>query len=395
MRQGEPWGIYVHVPWCRRRCVYCSFYIEVGRARAGFAQRILTEFHARRSGWPRAGAVSLYLGGGTPSTLSVTQVRTLIVGMRSNGALSRGAEVTLEANPEDVEPVMLRRLACCGVTRLSLGVQSLQGDILRWLGRKHDPAQARRAIRWALEEGFAVSVDWIVGVPDEDPRACEWQVAWAAREGVRHMSVYLLTVEEGSNLHRSLRDSAAKGSGGIGTSRKVKDVDPDAQALVYERVQRALRRLGYEQYEVSNFARRGCASIHNRLYWAKGQYVGLGPGAHSMLLLSDGSVIREHTHAALAQWWGNPAGAPRTVEQLAQSEALCESLAFGLRDLQAGINPTALSQRHRVALPGALLPTLRRLQRCGWIRQRRQRWHVTSRGALFADAVARELLVAS
>ncbi|MEM7402536.1 MAG: radical SAM family heme chaperone HemW [Myxococcota bacterium] len=377
----ESWGVYVHVPWCRRRCVYCDFYFEVSRAQQGFAERILQQWHAWRGRWPQRAAVSLYFGGGTPSLLPAKQLQQIVAGIGERGCLAAHAEVTLEANPEDISLQLLQQWRQAGVTRLSLGVQSLQQQILRFLGRKHTAKQAQQAIEWALQLGFCVSVDWIVGVPKESVDACKQQMLWAAQQGVQHVSVYLLTVEPNTPLQRLI------------TLGRYPNIDADAQADVYCAIQQWLvHTAGYEQYEVSSFCQPQCASVHNRLHWAGGQYLGLGPAAHSMLLQQNGSIYRHHTRATLKQWWANPAHAPAVQERLEPAHALRESLAFGVRNLQAGIDPAALSRRHHSPVPAALQHTLQQQQQRGWLQQRNGRWYLTHRGALFADAVARQLL---
>ncbi|MEM7588921.1 MAG: radical SAM family heme chaperone HemW [Myxococcota bacterium] len=379
--QNESWGIYVHVPWCRRRCVYCDFYFEVGKTQGGFAERILRQWQARRSRWPEQPAVSLYFGGGTPSLLDCGQIRQIVAHIKASGSLTPHAEVTLEANPEDICFALLKHWQQAGVTRLSLGVQSLQQDVLRFLGRKHTSLQAKQAIQWALQLHFRVSVDWIVGVPGQSIDACRQDVLWAAQQGVQHVSVYLLTVEPNTALQRLMQ----KG--------RYPPVNADEQADVYQAIQHWLTHTaGYQQYEVSSYCKPSYESVHNRLHWAGGQYLGLGPAAHSMLLQPNGAVWRQHTRATLKQWWRDPVHPPSVEETLSPPQALRESLAFGIRDLQRGIDPAALSKRHCTFLPHALHNVLQQHQQQGWLQSRNTRWHLTQQGALFADAVARELL---
>ncbi len=381
---GEPWGLYVHVPWCRRRCSYCDFYFEIGRADPRFAPALDEELRARRSEAPGAPAGTLYLGGGTPSALSVDSVAAVVESARLHAGLSSDAEVTLEANPEDLAPGTLARLFAAGVNRLSLGVQSFDDEVLRWLGRAHDGAAATRVVEEALHAGFErVSLDLICGVPDEPPARLRLDVEHAARLGVGHVSAYLLSVEPGTPLVKLI----ARG--------RRNDVDEERQADAYEALQELLPAHGLEQYEVSSFARPGEESRHNRLYWARGSYLGLGPGAHSMRLCDDGGVARRHTLGRADAWLLASARARYEEERLSPRQAFAESAAFGLRDLKLGIDAAVLARRHHVEVPRALAGALDVAVARGHVVRDGTQARLTPLGARFSDAVAREVLSAA
>jgi oxygen-independent coproporphyrinogen-3 oxidase len=390
---GRPWGLYIHVPWCRRRCPYCDFYFEVGRPRQGFVDALLQEWAARKLEMPwgksRLPAKSLYFGGGTPSLLGPKEIAGLVDAFKNEGVLAPGAEITIEANPEDLAGELWlgagEELPC---TRISLGIQSFSDSTLRWLGRKHSAEQARAVVeRLAVMPGLKLSVDLIVGVPKEDRDAIALDIAWLARLGVGHVSAYLLTVEEGTPLQKLIARGARQSP------------CDDAQAEAYVWLQSTLTAAGFKQYEVSSYAVPGQEAVHNRLYWSKGDYLGLGPGAHSMRLMPDGSVERRNNLGNLQLWFQNPAAAPNTKETLTAKEAFLEALAFGVRDMQAGVDPAALARRHGIALPTDLNAAIISLENKGFL------WgaktdsgqpvgsiYLTSSGALFADAVSREFL---
>ncbi len=326
----------------------------------------------READWPED-AQTLYFGGGTPSLLEPKQIAALISVLGSNAA-----EITLEANPEDLNPSYLKAIRGAGVTRLSLGVQSFEDAMLKKLGRMHTAEQARQAILDAKQAGFErISVDQIVGVEGEN-----WLpgVEWLAKQDIGHVSVYLLTVETGTPLDRLIQKGRYQAPG------------HDEQADAYEAVQKRLAELGYRQYEISSYALPGQESQHNRVYWSQGQYLGLGPGAHSMRLNEDGSVTRRHTKAKLGEWSAGSENAGFEEELLSQSEALCEALAFGLRDLISGIEPAGLAARHRCELPTGWQLLVSDLSDRGWLRQADGRVYMTAIGARFGDAVAREVL---
>lgn len=384
MRQAAPppWGVYVHVPWCRRRCSYCDFYFEIGKADASFAAAVAAELEARRDEVPAGAAQTIYLGGGTPSALDDAALDELLRAVRARVRVSDDVEVTLEANPEDLDDERLARLFDLGVTRLSLGAQSFDDDVLRWLGRAHDGAHARAVVRAAVARFSRVSVDLILGVPDEPAARLARDLDEVVDAGPGHVSAYMLTVEEGTPLWRMVDEG-----------RRPAPSD-DAQADGYERLQERLPAAGLRQYEISSFARAGEESRHNRLYWAQGTWLGLGPGAHSMHLADDGGVVRRHTTARLFDWRKDPAAAAHEVETLAPAHALFEAVAFGLRDLARGVDLDAVGARHQTAPPPALRAALAREAERGRVVSRGAHVALTAEGARFADAVAREVLYA-
>lgn len=382
---SNSFGIYIHIPFCRRRCIYCDFYFEIGKSQANFHEHLLQEWRFRQNFWPK-NPQTLYFGGGTPSLLTPTQIEALVQSIAPHAQ-----EITLEANPEDLNPEYLTQIKHAGVNRLSLGVQSLEDPILKYLGRKHQGNQAKQAIIQAKQAGFErISVDLIAGVSGENLEAA---TTWFRDQHIGHLSIYLLTVEAMTPLDRLIQ----KG--------RLKAPCEDQQTEAYITLQERLTGLGYEQYEVSSYALPGQESQHNRIYWSKGIYLGLGPGAHSMQLHLNGSITRRHTYAKLAEWQKDPTQATFQEEILTPEEALREALAFGLRDLQAGIDPKALAARHQVALPAGFHELMARFEQDGWVRSfskphpqpfssnwRGEKFHMTPTGARFADAIAREIL---
>lgn len=375
-------GVYVHVPYCRRRCPYCDFRIEIRRADAGFAKAVAAELFARAAElpWP---AATLSFGGGTPSALPPVELAEVIAAVSAAG-LAAGAEISLEANPEDVTDEVARAWRSAGVTRVSLGVQSFDDEVLAWLGRAHRGDAARAAVAVVRAAGIPqVGVDLIVGVPVDGPARIARDVEIIDELGVGHVSAYLLTVEEGTPLVRLIARGARA------------PVDDDAQADAYERAQALLAARGYSHYEISNHARPGEESRHNRLYWAHQPYLGLGPGAHSMRELGDGSVLRRHNHASLDAWLADPAGAAHEDETLAPEHALREAIAFGLRDLGRGVDLEALALRRR-ADPSAPLAALAPARARGELFEEAggRVLRLSARGARFADRIARDVLAA-
>lgn len=292
-------------------------------------------------------------------------------------ALGKDAsEITLEANPEDLNEAYLNELRAAGCNRLSLGIQSFEDPILKFLGRKHRSKQAYETVLLAKKAGFEqISVDLIVGIEGENLESARW----LRDQEIGHLSVYLLTVEPFTPLARFIDQG------------RLKKIDEDVQADAYIRMQESLSMLGYQQYEISNYALPGQESLHNRIYWSQGTYLGLGPGAHSMRLHADGSVTRRRNLPLLNQWLQNPSSAPHEAELLTPVEALQEALAFGIRDLR-GIVPEALARRHKTPLAANFKTCVQELMDRHWLAQEHGRIYLTQTGARFADAVSRAFL---
>jgi putative oxygen-independent coproporphyrinogen III oxidase len=256
--------LYLHLPFCAARCGYCAFVVEVGalEQRDGYLAALLGELERER---PLLGPLdTVYLGGGTPTLMGAERLARLMERIRP--LLAPGAEVSVEANPETVEPALLASLRGAGVTRLSLGVQSFQPHLLAALDRDAGPARSRAAFRMAREAGFeSVSVDLLFGVPGQSADDLEDDIAELLALGPDHVSWYELELKPGSALAR----------------REGLVLDEEFAADAYERVVAALEDAGYRWYETANFARPGHECRHSLGYWQVRDYVGLGVGAVS------------------------------------------------------------------------------------------------------------------
>lgn len=272
-------GIYVHVPFCPRRCRYCDFPAQVHREDRAerFLRGLETEVRLAAPLIAGRSPVSCYLGGGTPTVLSARHLEALLALLGESFPLVPAAEFTAEANPETVAPDKLRILRERGCNRLSLGVQAWDDRLLAFLGRGHTVADARRAYRQAREAGFGnVGVDLIYGLPGQTLLQWKETLRQAAAWEPEHVSAYSLEVLEGTAFARWERE----GRFAAGDRRLP---DADAVADMYLAAREILTGAGYEHYEISNFARPGFRSRHNQLYWRNQEYLGLGPGAHSHL----------------------------------------------------------------------------------------------------------------
>lgn len=278
--------VYVHVPFCARRCSYCDFAIAVRRVVPvdDFVDALEREMRLR---FPDQGSAvdTIYLGGGTPSRLGADGVRRVLDLARARFAPSPRAEVTIEANPEDVSLDDAMRWRDAGVTRVSLGIQSFDDGVLRWMHRTHDAQQAQRAASMLRQAGFDDwSLDLIFALPPEIRRSWTDDLQRAIDLGPAHISCYGLTVEP----HTPLLRWRERG--------QVRDADEDRYESEFLEADTLLTQAGFEHYEVSNYARPGKRAVHNAAYWRRVPYMGLGPSAHSF----DGTTRRWNTREYVA-----------------------------------------------------------------------------------------------
>ena len=262
-------GVYVHIPFCLVHCPYCDFNAHAGLdgLKGPYVEALLREVRAAADGGP---VDTVFFGGGTPTELPPSDLGRILRTIAGGFALSPGAEVSIEANPESVDRACFDGLLEAGFTRVSLGVQSLSPHVLRWLGRTHSPQRALQALGQARAAGFeAVNADLIFGTPGESPADWRASLEGVLDTGVDHVSTYALTVEERTPLARWV----ARG--------KVAAPDDDDQADRYELASELLPAAGLVRYEVSNWALPGAWSRHNVCYWTGADYLGFGAGAHA------------------------------------------------------------------------------------------------------------------
>lgn len=272
---GEPgFGIYLHWPFCAAKCPYCDFNSHVRHQpvdQPRFAAALLREMETMRQMSGPKTVTSVFLGGGTPSLMDPATVQTVIDGISRHWHMPDGIEITMEANPSSVEAERFRGYRAAGVNRVSLGVQALNDADLRFLGRLHDVADALKAIKLARDIFPRMSFDLIYARPRQTIAAWEAELNEAISYAVDHLSLYQLTIEEGTPFY------------GLHKAGKLIVPDGDQSADLYEATQEIMGRHGMPAYEVSNHAQPGAESRHNLTYWRYGDYAGIGPGAHGRL----------------------------------------------------------------------------------------------------------------
>lgn len=372
-------GLYIHVPFCRTRCHFCAFTLQIHREDRvqRYLDAIVTEMHLHAGQQSLAGRRldTVYFGGGTPTTLSAAQLTGVLQNVRDSFGLTDAAEISVEAHPDTVMEDGLRQLTDAGFTRISFGVQSMDDGELLQIGRCTSSNRTQAAVSMARSAGFAnINLDLIYGVPGQTSDG--WLATLDAVLSLEpaHLSCYALTVEEKTRLHLDVRRGDA--------------VEPDT-ALQNEMEDAAARRLaavGFTRYEISNYARPGYACRHNLLYWQGQDYLGLGPSAQSYL---DG---RRFGNIESVENYDRTLG--QGCLPVAESELLSadqrqrEQIVFGLRLIE-GVDQVLL--RHEPP-DRAWQQTLDRLTRRGLLEEHAGRVRLTEAGRRFADSVAVELL---
>lgn len=264
-------GIYLHIPYCKQACIYCNFHFSTSlKNKVAFLDALDKELGLRHNYLNQEPISTIYLGGGTPSLLSITEINTLLDRIRSTQNLTPDAEITIEVNPDDLNARYLEQLKNTGVNRLSIGIQSFFDAHMKYMHRAHSAAQSFAAIEQSFRVGFEnISIDLIYGIPDMTPEEWNTNIQCAIDFSIPHLSCYALTVEPKTQLHHLI------------THGKTKAPD-DAETIdQFEFLINRATASGYEQYEISNFAMPGYESKHNTSYWKGVPYMGLGPSAHS------------------------------------------------------------------------------------------------------------------
>jgi len=381
---GPPTGLYVHWPYCARICPYCDFNVVRDRGRTGeaaaLAAAIVADLKAQAAALGRRPLTSIFFGGGTPSLMDPAHAAAIIEAARGAFEAAPDLEITLEANPTDAEAGRFEAFADIGVTRLSLGVQSLDDAALAFLGRNHDAAASRRAAEAARKAFARLSIDLIYTLPGQTPAAWRAAIAAALELGPEHISTYQLTIEPGTPFEHAV-------------SRHLwAPPDADLAAALYETTGETLGRAGFEAYEVSNHARGPAArSRHNLIYWRGHDWIGVGPGAHGRITGADGARWATLTPTRIADYVARVSETGdglATRELLTLREAALERLMMGLRTHEG----VALAELAALDIPpavidgfaadGLLLPDPKRLL-------------VTARGRAVLDRVILELARAS
>ncbi|MFY7838944.1 MAG: radical SAM family heme chaperone HemW [Lacibacter sp.] len=372
-------GIYIHIPFCRQACNYCNFHFSTSlHYKNEFVAALLKEIQLQSAANYLQGQQieTIYFGGGTPSLLSIDELQQILQALQQQFSISANAEITLEANPDDVSNEKLIGWKAAGVNRLSIGIQSLFEEDLQWMNRAHTAEEAKQVISKARTAGFdSFTVDLIYGTPGLTDEKWMSNINWVLQQNITHLSCYALTVEEKTPLDKLIRQ------------HKKADVDAEQQSRQFILLMNELQKAGFEHYEISNFAKPGYRSKHNSSYWKGVHYLGLGPSAHSF-----NGISRQWNVANNQQYIQSlkQAAIPFEMEELTKAQQLNEYIMTSLRLLEGCSLDTVAKQfgtEKAVQLKNEAAVFIQRKQ----VLLQNNHLVLTQEGKLFADSIAADL----
>ena len=379
-------GLYIHIPFCASRCIYCDFYSTTGRNRNSFIQRILEEAQKEKESCSfidlsPTSIKTVYIGGGTPSQLSSIELNNLINGLQDIFDLSQVEEFTIEVNPEDITSEYVAALPK-RITRVSMGVQSFIDAELQTLKRRHNSEQPKRAVQILKDHGIKnISIDLMYGLPLQTLESFDRSISAALSLDIEHISAYCLSVEEGTPLSHLVENGT------------LTVADEDLCNQMNELLRHRLKEAGYE---ISNYARPGYESKHNSSYWDGTPYFGLGPGAHSY----NGKNIRRWNEPDLNAYLSGQIA--RDQEVLTEENLYNEAIMLPLRT-RTGIDSSRIERLFPSYYRRNFLPEIEKLEKEGWIMATsnadstssypQTNYRLTEQGLAFADAIIRRLII--
>jgi len=373
-------GIYLHVPFCKQACSYCDFYFVTRKELIpayldGLKREILSWSDSHWGGLPFE---TLYIGGGTPSQLSLSQLEEILRLLFDRFRFTTLQECTVEVNPDDLSPEYLAGLLSLGVDRLSIGIQSFNEQLLTFMHRSHTGSQAAQCLEWIHHAGFKrFSVDLIYGNPHQTLAMLDEDITRLLTFAPPHVSAYALTIEERTRLGKQMQ---------LGRLEPVMD---DSVADQARHLEERLAQAGLQRYEVSNFALPGAEAVHNSAYWEHRSYLGLGPGAHSFWHEA-GEAWRWQNERDLRHWLEDPEQARSNPEQLSLEQRAEEYILLRLRT-QKGLDLTYLAQTYGYAPNPEQVAYWDNLVSMGFARAGNT-WALCGEGFQLADRITLDLL---
>ncbi|MCE7071144.1 radical SAM family heme chaperone HemW [Dyadobacter sp. CY327] len=371
--------LYLHIPFCRQACHYCDFHFSTNTTnKRAVVEAIANEIILRKDYLPKADIETIYFGGGTPSMLDEAELHLLLNTINQHFTVSPHAEITLEANPDDLQREKLQQFYNAGINRLSIGIQSFHEPHLQFLNRIHSASEGEICVRTAQEIGITnISIDLIYAIPSPDHSILMQDMQKAFAMDIAHISAYCLTIEPQTAFGSWLK------------KKKIKPIDEEYAAQQFELLVKTLAENRYEQYEISNFARNGHYSMHNSSYWKQRPYLGVGPSAHSY-----NGASREYNVSNNARYVEaiQKRIIPTTVETLSPADQTNEYLLTGLRT-KWGVNKEKLELLSGGSFALIHTADLQQMAKKNWIREDADNWYLTDSGKLFADRIASDLFI--
>lgn len=369
-------GIYIHIPFCRKACHYCNFHFSVLQKLTPKMVEAIVHEADLRGAYINEPVETIYFGGGTPSLLASHELQLIINKLNEVFIVSNSAEITLEANPDDITEQKLFEWKHAGINRLSIGIQSFFDNDLQWMNRAHNATQAYKSIEFALQAGFDnISIDFIYGTPHLTNEGWLQNLETANKLNIPHLSCYALTVEPNTALQKMIN------------LNKKENVDPDKQSEQFELLMNWAAQKGYEHYEISNFAKPQFRSKHNSGYWQGKPYIGLGPSAHSFngdtrqWNISNNALYIESIHRGVV---------PFEIEILSSTQKINEYIMTALRTNE-GIALQQLKNLSGEKTTTDIISEARKFINQNLMESKNNSLVLTNKGKLFADGIAADL----
>jgi len=379
--QQESFSLYLHIPYCIRKCPYCDFNVQVVRRipEADYTTALIKELevHALSECWRSRSLRSIFFGGGTPSVFAPQSIGKILEKAAALFSFEEGIEISLEANPDPADTKHFFGYRSCGVNRLSLGAQSFQPHLLRFLGRLHTADETREALRAILKAGFEnFNVDLIYASPGQSLSDLSADLEETLSFHPPHLSAYGLTIEEKTIFYRQYR------------AGKISPLPEEEEVAMAELIEEALAGVGLERYEISNYARPGWQARHNVNYWQGGDYLGVGAGAHSHQRIGDCIAHRWQNERHPPRYMARIASEGRAVaeeERTDRHQTAAEFMFLGLR-MTLGISVEEFSRRFGKNL-AEFYPAIRDWLEDGLMEENAERLRLTRRGLLVANSI--------
>ena len=371
-------GIYIHIPFCKKRCIYCDFYSTTdNRLAESYITVLCCELDSRLSELGNEPINTIYIGGGTPSQLSIDQLSRLINFLKERINFNFLKEFTLEVNPDDVTFEYMHACHFLGINRISMGIQSFVDNELQAINRRHTAMQACEAVRIIREAGFSnISIDLIYGLPGQTLATWQYSIQEALKLDVPHISCYNLSYEEGTTLY-NMRERG-----------DITECNDEDCVTMYETLIRELKQAGYEHYEISNFAKPGCYSRHNSSYWNLTPYLGLGASAHSFT-----ENIRRYNPASINEYVRliNDRGVAFTIEEETKWERFNEYIMINLRTMW-GLNLDKVQELFGLERYNHLIKYSIKFIESGDLKEHNGTLTLTEHGIMLSDYIIRTLI---
>ncbi len=372
-------GIYIHIPFCHQKCHYCNFYsVASKKNKAVFVTALLKEIELQKVYLEGEMISTVYFGGGTPSQLDTSEIQQIIQQLYVHFHIDNHAEITLEANPDDLIEDKLQELSNTSINRLSIGIQSFHDADLTYLNRIHSAEQAKDAIKNAQKYGFSnLSIDLIYGIPTLSNEAWIENIETAIKLNIPHISAYCLTVESATALEVLIK----KG--------KMPAVDEEKASQQFEILMDILQKNNYIHYEISNFCKEGFVSQHNSNYWKQKKYLGLGPSAHSYNLISRQWNVADIMKYILSV---EKRIVPYESEVLSIAQQYDEYILTGLRTIW-GVDEVEILNKYGSDIHHYFKKQIVNFIQKGWVSRKGNVYLLTTTGKYFADGIASELFM--